>query len=305
MIVMRIVSRMLLVVAGSEPRARPRRRGGWGGAAARRRDREHRCAPGRRPSGTRRVSIPHAVHIYIVNDPTLNSFVAGGQNLFMNTGTHPAQREPEPAHRHHGARDRPHRRRPSRALRRGDAQRHDREHHRAWSSAARPRSRAGNGAPAAAGILGGASVARALLPGLLGHAGGLGRPGRRSPSSTAPTNRRAACCSSSRSWSRRSCSPREHQDPYLRTHPLTSATHRLRPRARRDLALFRCQGPAGMDRDASTRIKAKLIGFLRAAGADAGRAQARRQFDCDALRADDRRLPHPRPRQGACRHRRR
>lgn len=30
---------------------------------------------------------PHAVHIYIINDPTLNSFVSGGQNLFMNTGT--------------------------------------------------------------------------------------------------------------------------------------------------------------------------------------------------------------------------
>ncbi|MGE5203813.1 MAG: M48 family metallopeptidase, partial [Acidobacteriota bacterium] len=30
---------------------------------------------------------PAAVHIYIVNDPTLNSFVAGGQNVFINTGT--------------------------------------------------------------------------------------------------------------------------------------------------------------------------------------------------------------------------
>jgi predicted Zn-dependent protease len=29
---------------------------------------------------------PQAVHIYIVKDPTLNSFVAGGQNLFLNTG---------------------------------------------------------------------------------------------------------------------------------------------------------------------------------------------------------------------------
>jgi predicted Zn-dependent protease len=29
---------------------------------------------------------PQAVHIYLVNDPTLNSFVAGGQNLFLNTG---------------------------------------------------------------------------------------------------------------------------------------------------------------------------------------------------------------------------
>jgi predicted Zn-dependent protease len=29
---------------------------------------------------------PNAVHIYIVLDPTINSFVAGGQNLFINTG---------------------------------------------------------------------------------------------------------------------------------------------------------------------------------------------------------------------------
>ena len=30
---------------------------------------------------------PQAVHIYIVSDPAINSFVAGGQNLFLNTGT--------------------------------------------------------------------------------------------------------------------------------------------------------------------------------------------------------------------------
>ena len=30
---------------------------------------------------------PQAVHIYLINDPTLNAFVAGGQNLFLNTGT--------------------------------------------------------------------------------------------------------------------------------------------------------------------------------------------------------------------------
>ncbi|MGH7001072.1 MAG: M48 family metalloprotease [Stellaceae bacterium] len=30
---------------------------------------------------------PDAVHVYIVEDPTLNSFVAGGQNLFLNSGT--------------------------------------------------------------------------------------------------------------------------------------------------------------------------------------------------------------------------
>jgi len=30
---------------------------------------------------------PSAVHVYIINDPQLNSFVAGGQNVFINTGT--------------------------------------------------------------------------------------------------------------------------------------------------------------------------------------------------------------------------
>lgn len=30
---------------------------------------------------------PNAMHFYIVQDPQLNSFVAGGQNIFMNTGT--------------------------------------------------------------------------------------------------------------------------------------------------------------------------------------------------------------------------
>ena len=30
---------------------------------------------------------PNAMHIYIVADPQINSFVAGGQNIFMNTGT--------------------------------------------------------------------------------------------------------------------------------------------------------------------------------------------------------------------------
>jgi predicted Zn-dependent protease len=30
---------------------------------------------------------PEAVHVYLIGDPQLNSFVAGGQNLFMNSGT--------------------------------------------------------------------------------------------------------------------------------------------------------------------------------------------------------------------------
>jgi predicted Zn-dependent protease len=30
---------------------------------------------------------PDAVHVYVINDATLNSFVAGGQNIFLNSGT--------------------------------------------------------------------------------------------------------------------------------------------------------------------------------------------------------------------------
>jgi predicted Zn-dependent protease len=30
---------------------------------------------------------PKAIHVYIINDPSINAFVAGGQNIFMNTGT--------------------------------------------------------------------------------------------------------------------------------------------------------------------------------------------------------------------------
>ncbi len=30
---------------------------------------------------------PDAIHVYVINDPTLNSFVAGGQNIFLNSGT--------------------------------------------------------------------------------------------------------------------------------------------------------------------------------------------------------------------------
>lgn len=30
---------------------------------------------------------PDSVHVYVVNDPTLNSFVAAGQNIFLNSGT--------------------------------------------------------------------------------------------------------------------------------------------------------------------------------------------------------------------------
>src|SRR5665213_3245578 len=30
---------------------------------------------------------PSAVHLYLVNDPSINAFVAEGQNMFINTGT--------------------------------------------------------------------------------------------------------------------------------------------------------------------------------------------------------------------------
>ena len=38
---------------------------------------------------------PHSIHIYIVNDPELNSFVAGGNNIFVNSGLLMTLKTPE------------------------------------------------------------------------------------------------------------------------------------------------------------------------------------------------------------------
>ncbi len=102
---------------------------------------------------------PQAVHIYIVNDPTLNSFVAGGQNLFLNTGTLMRSESPnqivgimahETGHIAGGHLAR------SEA---GDAQCHDRRHHRHGGRAAA--AAAGHSPDAgAAAILGGSGVAQ-------------------------------------------------------------------------------------------------------------------------------------------------
>ena len=46
-------------------------------------------------SSPRPGSIPNSIDIYIINDHKLNAFVAGGQNLFINTGPDPAAETPE------------------------------------------------------------------------------------------------------------------------------------------------------------------------------------------------------------------
>ena len=216
---------------------------------SRRRNREHHPRPGGRPSARPPASIRTAVHIYIVNDPTLNSFVAGGQNLFLNTGTLLRSQTPnqligimahETGHIAGGHLAR------SDA---GDAQRHDRQHHR--------------------------------------HGGGRGGRGRRPQSRCRrrPACSAARASASAPSWRSRSTQEasadqaaltfldRAHQsargllqffeilaagraavaasseDPYLRDHPLTQRTRQLRARSCRSIRPGpTCQGPAGMGR---------------------------------------------------------
>ena len=51
---------------------------------------------------------PDDVNIYIVQDDTLNAFVAGGQNMFIHTGLIMEAETPEELKGVIGARDRPH-----------------------------------------------------------------------------------------------------------------------------------------------------------------------------------------------------
>ena len=163
---------------------------------------------------------PQAVHIYLVNDPTLNSFVAGGQNLFLNTGTLAAQRKPQPDRRHHGPRDRPHRRRASVAQRAGDARTPPSRASSPWRPA--PRSAVVGHSPdaGAAAVLGGAGVSE------------------RSFLSFSVTQEASADHAAMTFLDRAHLSARglleffgilekeemlagQREDPYLRTHPLT------------------------------------------------------------------------------------
>jgi predicted Zn-dependent protease len=85
-VVSRIVSRLLLIVlAASLALVRP----AWADGVALLRDAEIETTlrTWATPIWQAAGLDPNAIHIYLVADGQLNSFVAGGQNLFMNTGT--------------------------------------------------------------------------------------------------------------------------------------------------------------------------------------------------------------------------
>ena len=88
-----------------------------------------------------RGSTPNSIDIYILNDDKLNAFVAGGQNLFINTGLILSAERPGRAGRRDRARDRPHRRRPSQPRRAGAAACRHPEHRRHAAGRGRRRGR--------------------------------------------------------------------------------------------------------------------------------------------------------------------
>jgi predicted Zn-dependent protease len=85
-VIARILSRLLLVVLASSIALAPPARA-EGMALLRDAEIESTIRTWVTPIWTAAGLDPEAVHIYIVEDPQLNSFVAGGQNLFLNTGT--------------------------------------------------------------------------------------------------------------------------------------------------------------------------------------------------------------------------
>ncbi len=86
MVISHILSRLLLVVlASSIALACPARAEGL--ALLRDAEIESTIRTWATPIWTAAGLDPEAIHVYIVEDPQLNSFVAGGQNLFLNTGT--------------------------------------------------------------------------------------------------------------------------------------------------------------------------------------------------------------------------
>jgi len=202
---------------------------------------------------------PEAVHIYIVNDPQLNSFVAGGQNLFMNSGTLMRSESPnqiigimahETGHMAGG-----HLARSEEALRNATIQ------GIVAMVAGAAAAAAGSGQAAAAAVLAGQSMAE------------------RSFFSFSITQEASADQAALTYLDRTHQSARGllqffeilqqeellsggHQDPYLRTHPLTSQrVDYVREHVRTSKYSEAKDSPAALEMH--QRLKAKLMAFLQ------------------------------------------
>ncbi len=163
---------------------------------------------------------PEAVHIYIVNDPQLNSFVAGGQNLFLNSGTILRSESPnqlvgimahETGHMAGG-----HLARSEEALRHATIQ-----NIIALVVGAAAGAASGNGGVAAAAVLGGASMAqRSYLQFSITQEASADQAALRFLDTTKQSAR--GLLQFFEILEQEELLSGAHEDPYLRTHPLTS-----------------------------------------------------------------------------------
>ena len=202
---------------------------------------------------------PNAVHIYIVDDPQLNSFVAGGQNLFLNSGTILRSESPnqligiiahETGHIAGG-----HLARSEEAMRNATI-----EGIIALVAGAAATAASGNGAAGAAAILGGQSMAeRSFFHFSVGQEASADQAAMTYLDRTHQSAR--GLLQFFDILEQEELLSGAHQDPYLRTHPLTSQ--------RIDYVRHHVQtSPYSNAKDPPDwiemhkRIKAKLMAFL-------------------------------------------
>ena len=239
---------------------------------------------------------PADVDIYLVQDNQLNSFVAGGQAIFINTGLILRAENAEPADRRARARDRPHRRRASdpRAARR-------------CSNASIETIIAMVVGAAAVGGRAAAARRCSAPPGSASARSCNSRWRRRRPPTTPalnfldrdlPVGARAAA-SFSRFCKARRCWPATARTPVGRTHPLTAERiEYLRDHvAARAAARTRRTRPARRDCCSASRSSCAPFSIRRRTTLAAYPGE--RQLGAGALCAGDRLLPHPRSRRGA------
>ncbi|MGO8914337.1 MAG: M48 family metalloprotease [Stellaceae bacterium] len=258
-VISRILSRLLLVVlAASIALARP----AWADGVALLRDAEieNSIRTWATPIWTAAGLDPAAIHVYIVSDPELNSFVAGGQNLFLNTGTLLRSETPNQligimAHE-------------SGHIAGGHLARSEDAIRNATIAAiigmvagVAAGAATGSGAPAMAGVLGGESVAERYF-----LAYSVGQEARADQAALTFLDRTHQSARGLLQFfeilEQEELLSAAHQDPYLRTHPLTSQ----RVEYVRNHVLH---SPYSDNKDPPEwvemhrRMKAKLAGFLQ------------------------------------------
>ncbi len=203
---------------------------------------------------------PAAVHIYLVDDPQLNSFVAGGQNLFMNTGTILRSQTPnqligimahETGHMAGG-----HLARSEEAMKNASI-----ESIIGMAIGAAAAAATSSGAPVAAGMLGGETVAeRSYLAFSVTQEASADQAGLSFLDKTHQSAR--GLLQFFEILEQEELLTSAHQDPYLRTHPLTSQRiDYVRNHVLHSPYSDAKDPPEWLEMH--RRIKAKLIGFLQ------------------------------------------